>query len=193
MADQVLSRIALVELENASGVTVEAGAEGNNEETLEVIFSKIFDLDRKMATVLDRIFEQKRSGDAGIDLYVGRGRQTLIETNKVNVIRIGYSVDFPKDHFGRISDRSSVAKFGMYVVGGIVDNNYTGEISILMVNKREHDVLWDNNKALAQMVVQKCPTLVVTTRFKNTNHYHSRNVECMKCKRAVFEKPEFKS
>jgi dUTP pyrophosphatase len=68
--------------------------------------------------------------DAGYDLYALED-VTLTYNNTVPV-KTGIAIGFDENMYGLLKDRSSMAKKGIIISGGVIDNEYTGEIIILM-------------------------------------------------------------
>jgi|688.fasta_scaffold220273_2 dUTP pyrophosphatase len=72
------------------------------------------------------------STDLGYDLYA---LETMyIPFGKPVKIRTGIAVEFPKGYGAFIKDRSSMASKGLATIGGVIDETYTGEISVIMLN-----------------------------------------------------------
>lgn len=113
-------------------------------------------------------------GDAGIDLcYAG---QDSVEINNNIIYRLptGLHVEIPEGKCGVIFERSGLgAKYGINIVGRIIDSGYRGEIIVLMNRNSEfiRDLTLDNpvlsnvnplvfNKGdkIAQMVIVDCFT-----------------------------------
>jgi deoxyuridine 5'-triphosphate nucleotidohydrolase len=82
----------------------------------------------------DAILPNKaHAGDLGYDLYAAE--QVTIWSGQTKLIGTGISVQFPQGYGGLIRDRSSVAtKRNMFVIAGVIDNGYTGEIKIALHN-----------------------------------------------------------
>jgi dUTP pyrophosphatase len=73
------------------------------------------------------------SGDLGFDLYALEN--TTIAPFAVTKVRTGIAAQYvhPEAEFGLlVRDRSSVALGGIFVVGGVIDAGYTGEIVVLV-------------------------------------------------------------
>lgn len=70
--------------------------------------------------------------DAGWDLYssvdieLDYGVPTLVNT--------GIKFGMPPYYHGMVWDRSSMGKKGNHILGGLIDNPYTGEIGVLLIN-----------------------------------------------------------
>ena len=72
----------------------------------------------------------KRS--AGFDLY--SSIDAHIEINSIKKINTGICVSLPENSYGSIRDKSSLAAKGLLTVGGVIDNDYTGEIILIMTS-----------------------------------------------------------
>lgn len=76
--------------------------------------------------------------DLGYDLYALE--DVFLRGQTFTKIRTGIAVNFPSGWGGFIKDRSSMASKGFYTVGGVIDEAYTGEISIIMVYCNPGDI-----------------------------------------------------
>jgi dUTP pyrophosphatase len=82
---------------------------------------------------------KSHTGDLGYDLYALE--DTVLEPGKVTKVRTGIAMGFPEGHGGLIRDRSSVAtKQEVFVVGGVIDQGYTGEVLVAMYNPGRTDL-----------------------------------------------------
>ena len=72
----------------------------------------------------------KRS--AGLDLC--SSIDVNIDTNSIKKINTGICIFLPKNSYGSIRDKSSLAAKGLLTLGGVIDNDYTGEIIIIMTS-----------------------------------------------------------
>ena len=71
-------------------------------------------------------------GSAGLDLY--SNIDVYIDTNSIKKINTGIHVSLPKNTYGSIRDKSSLAAKGILTLGGVIDNDYTGEIIVIMIS-----------------------------------------------------------
>lgn len=71
------------------------------------------------------------STDLGYDLYADENI-FLYSSNIPVKIKTGIAVGFPEGWGGFIKDRSSRASQGWSIVGGVIDNAYIGELSVLI-------------------------------------------------------------
>ena len=72
----------------------------------------------------------KRS--AGLDLY--SSIDINIEVGSIKKINTGICVSLPKNSYGSIRDKSSLAAKGLLTLGGVIDNDYTGKIIAIMTS-----------------------------------------------------------
>ena len=72
----------------------------------------------------------KRS--AGLDLY--SSADVCIEIGSIKKINTGICVSLPENSHGSIRDKSSLAAKGLLTLGGVIDNDYPGEIIIIMTS-----------------------------------------------------------
>ena len=72
----------------------------------------------------------KRS--AGLDLY--SNVDVCIEVGSIKKINTGIHVSLPENTYGSIRDKFSLAAKGLLTLGGVIDNDYTGEIIIVMTS-----------------------------------------------------------
>ena len=90
----------------------------------------------------------KRS--AGLDLY--SSIDICIEVGSIKEINIGICVSLPENSYGSIRDKSSLAAKGLLTLGGVIDNDYTGEIIIVMTSLIE-PIKIKQGKKIAQLIV----------------------------------------
>ena len=72
----------------------------------------------------------KRS--AGLDLY--SSIDVNIEVGSIKKINTGICISLPENSYGSIRDKSSLATKGLLPLGGVIDNDYTGEIILIMTS-----------------------------------------------------------
>jgi deoxyuridine 5'-triphosphate nucleotidohydrolase len=97
--------------------------------------------------------------DLGYDLFALE--DTEIAPGGVTKIRTGIACNFPKGYGALIRDRSSVAtKRELFVVAGVIDQEYTGEIIIAVYNPGDLDRFVAGEK-IAQMILTPVITFPV--------------------------------
>ena len=72
----------------------------------------------------------KRS--AGLDLY--SSIDVNIKVGSINKINTGFCISLPETSCGSIKDKSFLVANGLLTSGGVIDNDYTGEIIVIMTS-----------------------------------------------------------
>lgn len=149
----------------------------DGERTEKLYFAKV----DKGATI-----PTKRDEDAGRDLYSlikpietaeGLVYEQLLEKGKVNTVNTGIASAMSEDFYLSLNaERSSVAKYGLNVLAGVVDSGYRGEIKLMMVplvkdvlissmveEAEEHEdlIIIPYKKAIAQATLLPVPKVEV--------------------------------
>jgi dUTP pyrophosphatase len=86
-----------------------------------------------MRTHEDAIYPTRaHEDDAGLDLY--SLFDSRLDFSEGKTLRTGIALAIPKGYVGIITDRSSLAKRGLKIAGGIIDSGYRGEVHIIVWN-----------------------------------------------------------
>lgn len=96
------------------------------------------------------------AGAAGLDLYAQMDSSVMIPIGEWRSIPTGVAVAIPQDHVGLICPRSGLAlNEGVTVLNGpgVIDEDYRGEIRIILVNHGRTRVIIDHGDRIAQLVV----------------------------------------
>lgn len=116
---------------------------------------------------IDNVFYIKK-GDAAIDLrasgifVVGLDDKKKeisraaykIRPNERILVKTGIKVQLPKGFWGNIKDRSGLAlNHGIHQLGGVIDENYRGEIGVIIINLGKKPYTISKNDRIAQMVL----------------------------------------
>jgi dUTP pyrophosphatase len=104
------------------------------------------DLAEQLHVTLTRAYD----GDAGMDLYavIPRTRYTYerfiseptvltgldIEPYESISIPTGIMCEIPSGYYGQVATKSSLARKGLIVLGGVIDSGYRGEIEVVLYN-----------------------------------------------------------
>lgn len=92
-------------------------------------------------------------GDAGYDLFVSR--PAIVSPGSVADVHTDISIRLPHGYYARIVGRSSTLRKRRLVVNeGIIDNGYTGELFVCVLNTTRHAIQIDPGERLAQLIVQ---------------------------------------
>lgn len=107
--------------------------------------------------------------DAAMDLYSTEPVSVL--PGEIKMIPTGIAMEIPGGHVGLIWDKSGLAvKFGLKVMGGVIDSGYRGEIMIGMTNLSDKEYHFEKGDKVAQMVIQekKTPEVVEADELSET-------------------------
>lgn len=91
--------------------------------------------------------------DAGLDLTTIES--VTIPAGKQALVKTGLSFGLPVGTVGLIWPRSKLAaKYGLDVMAGVVDQPYTGEVMVSLINHSDKDVELRKGDRIAQLLVQ---------------------------------------
>jgi len=99
-------------------------------------------------------------GDAGYDLYssdyysIPPYGQALVST--------GIKMAIPSGHVGLIWDKSGIANDGIKTMGGVIDENYRGDVKVVVKNLSEIDFNIVPGQKIAQILIQKVSDLEIS-------------------------------
>jgi dUTP pyrophosphatase len=102
--------------------------------------------------------EPKTSGSVGIDLHLQN--DVVLEAGKVSKIPAGFSIELPKGFGARIRSRSSAFLKGL-ICQGEIDEDFRGEVNILVLNTGKEDLLFSRGDRIAQMILFSTPDISV--------------------------------
>lgn len=106
-----------------------------------------------------------RDCDAGIDIYAKEA--VTLFSKEQEQISTGLYLEIPLDHWGLLKDRSSLASRGIFVVGGVIDSGYRGEIVVLLRNAGHKHYHVEAGNRIAQLIVIECPKVTIAEVEKN--------------------------
>lgn len=123
---------------------------------VEIACSELVIREQGTATTPSR----KYSGDAGFDLYCAH--YVNIPDGGFADVHTGIQIKMPDGIWARITNRSSTYRtLGITVLEGIIDNGYTGELFIGVVNRSGHEVSLVQGQRIAQLIFHQ----LITPRF----------------------------
>ena len=104
---------------------------------------------------------------AGLDLY--SSIDVCIEVGSIKKFNTGIRVSPLENSYGSIRDKSSSAAKGLLKLGGVIDNDYTGEIIIIMTSLIE-PIKIKQGQNIAQLIVSNIlnPEIKLVEFFKST-------------------------
>ncbi len=65
----------------------------------------------------------------------------------------GIHLIIPEGYWVKIEGRSSLAIKGVFPVGGIIDNDYTGEVKVVLINLNPYGIKINKGDKIAQLIV----------------------------------------
>ena len=93
------------------------------------------------------------SAAAGLDLYAPVSG--TIEGRKRLLIPLDISIELPQGTFGQILPRSGLAlKYGIQVGAGVIDQDYRGNVCVLLFNASDIDFNFQAGERIAQLVIK---------------------------------------
>ena len=140
------------EIKVASDLKVEPVNIEINGDSLKLKIEKIKE-DAKIPTKAHR-------GDAGYDLYASD--YYSISPYCQAQVSTGIKMAIPNGHVGLIWDKSGYASEGITTMGGVIDENYRGEIKVVVKNLSENDFNLIPGQKIAQILIQKIADLEIS-------------------------------
>jgi dUTP pyrophosphatase len=104
-------------------------------------------------------------GAAGLDLTAALREPVTIPRGSYRAIPTGVAIELPAGHEGQVRPRSGLAsKHGVTVLNapGTIDEDYRGEVRVVLVNHGEQDYVVAPFERIAQLVV--APIMRVAVR-----------------------------
>ena len=137
--------------------------------TSELMVIKPSALEVKKLDPAAKLPEKAHQGDLGYDLFALE--DVTLMPGCVTKVRTGIACNFPHGYGALIRDRSSVAtKREVFVVAGVIDQAYVGEIIVAFYNPDEVSRFQAGEK-IAQMILMPVITFDVreTTELNDTD------------------------
>ena len=95
------------------------------------------------------------AGDAGADLY--SSETVTLPAGERRLVGTGTRLQLPENSVGFVCSRSGLAhNHGVFVLNapGVVDNGYTGEVKVNLMNLSDTDYTVTEGDRIAQLVIQ---------------------------------------
>ena len=120
--------------------------------------------------------------DSGLDLYIDH--DLVLQPLQRYLASTGIAVQLPEDtteycYECTIRPKSGLSSKGLYIALGTIDNSYTGELKVVMINLSNEEMVFKQGDKIAQLVVQKVylPEVVevdeLEVRDRNDNGFGS--------------------
>ena len=103
---------------------------------------------------------------AGLDLYAPTGG--IVEPGQRLLVKLDIAIELPSGTFGHILPRSGLAlKNGIHIGAGVIDEDYRGNVGVLLFNLGEEPYVFNVGDRIAQLVVK--PYMRVNVFENDTN------------------------
>jgi len=105
---------------------------------------------------------------AGYDLY-SIDAITIPPLSRV-LVNIGLSIKTPEGTYGRIAPRSGMSLNGIDVGGGVIDQDYTGPLKVILINNNKDEFKVVEGMKVAQLVCEKIclPEIQIVDKLEQT-------------------------
>ncbi len=114
-------------------------------------------------------------GDAGMDLY--SVAELILKPGERASVPTGIAMALPDGYVALVWDKSGVShKFGVKVLGGVIDAGYRGEYLIGLVNLGQENFEIKVGQKIAQLLIQKVehPTVEEVVELDDTSRGDGR-------------------
>ena len=97
------------------------------------------------------VFARKSSKAAGHDICALE--QVVLPARGSVLVSTGIAIQLPEGCYGQIAPRSGLSMKGIDVGAGVIDEDYRGEIKVLLRNSSDEEVRLDSSERIAQLLV----------------------------------------
>lgn len=116
------------------------------------------------------------TGAAGLDLSANfsdtHGDSYELQSGERKLFKTGIAISIPRGHYARVAPRSGLAfKHGIDVMAGVIDEDYRGEVGVILLNTSDMVFVVQHGDRIAQMIIEQyTPCLpVVVDDLDDTN------------------------
>jgi dUTP pyrophosphatase len=107
--------------------------------------------------------ERKSTRAAGYDLFACES--CTIQPFQRALVSTGIAIEIPSCTYGRIAPRSGLSVKGIDVGAGVIDEDYRGEIKILLINNSSAAFTVAKGERVAQLILE----CIATPRVEQVN------------------------
>lgn len=101
------------------------------------------------------IIPQWNNMSAGCDLSATESY--ILKPGERKLFKTGLSMAIPTGYYGRIAPRSGLAyKHGIDVLAGVVDEDYRGDIGVILINLGQEEKTIEIGDKIAQLIFEVC-------------------------------------
>lgn len=112
-------------------------------------------------------------GDAGLDLPIWDkryGEEITFQPGESMRLRTGVYMKIPDGNYGHLDTRSSTSKIKLNLQCRTIDEPYTGNIHLAIINQNTEPVTIKQGQCIAQIII-KPYTKVKPSKFEDLNHF----------------------
>ena len=113
-------------------------------------------------------------GSAGLDLAPFCDGD--IRPGEVVLVNTGFALEIPIGYYGRIAARSNVLMKGISITGD-VDNDYRGNIHLIIINNSSYPFRMQAGVAIAHLIITPYCTPQILTKIKRNRSWFKRFYE----------------
>ncbi|MFH0857031.1 MAG: dUTP diphosphatase [bacterium] len=112
--------------------------------------------------------------DAGMDLFALK--ETLLQPGEKKNISTGIAAEIPDGYVGLIWDKGGMANQCLHTIAGVIDAGYRGDITILIINLSNKEVIIKKGQKFAQMLIQKIerPEIAEVSELSSTARHDGK-------------------
>ena len=133
-----------------------------------------------------------RQSDGSVGYDITSIHNIMIQPGATKRVKTGLlSCTIPKGMYMRIASRSSLASKGLNVQRGVIDNDYRGEIMVLLHNSTTDPIFVSQHQRVSQLIFEKvslpCITLTdcLSSTARDKGGFGSTNKNPNQCQRAT--------
>ena len=116
-------------------------------------------VEKEMGIRIQKLDEKAQISTTGSKLAAGHDRyrvqNILIPAGSQALVTIGLAAAVPEGTYGRLASRSGLATKGITVDAGVIDEDYRGEVKVLLVNHGRLDYEVKIGERLPHLVVER--------------------------------------
>jgi dUTP pyrophosphatase len=122
--------------------------------------------------------ERKTIGSVGYDLKASLNKTIKLKPNRVALIGTNIFLDLPENYYAQIVSRSGLALKGLIVLNspGIIDNDYKGEIKVILMNLYPKKVIIEDGDRIAQILYCKYEKNLPIKEVIDTDMYYNTKI-----------------
>ena len=117
----------------------------------------------------------------GYDLYSPYDFE--LAPNAIVSVKTDLAFQFPDYCYGRITSRSSLARHGIHILGGVIDPDFTGNVTVVLRNSGSNTMYVMRGQRFAQIICERAEFPILKEEFgdfetseRNSNGFGSTGI-----------------